>query len=60
MNRLETRHWIIIAIMVIVVGAMAFKVDLNQLKEILLALAGLAVTDFVVKRVKEVKKIDTP
>ena len=56
MNRLETRHWIIIAIMVMVVGAMAFGVPLTDLKEILLALSGLAVVDFTVKRIKESKE----
>jgi len=41
--------------MAIVISAMAFNVNLTELKEILLALGGLGATDFVVKRVKENK-----
>ena len=55
MNRLETRHWIIIAIMVIVSVAMYSNVPLESLTAILATLGGLAVVDFTIKRIKEAK-----
>ena len=56
MQRLETRHWTIIAIMVIVVASMQFNVPLESLKEIIIALVTLGSVDFVIKRFKEAKK----
>lgn len=55
MNRLETRHWIIIAIMVIVSVAMYSNVPLESLTAILATLGGLAGVDFIIKRIKEAK-----
>jgi len=55
--RLETRHWIIIAIMVIATAGMYNNVPLEQMKDLFLVLAGLAGADFVIKRVKDAKGI---